>query len=828
MLMKMLLKFAALLIWLTGSPFFTHRCQAQTANIHIHDHALIVEDVEPQPLMAQAKRVSEALAYVGSPLPLEATERLSDLSMEALSKETVHEIQKILDPYCLAIININPEARVKVEKGQAEAVLHQHGWKTFLVKIHNEPNLTAHFDVESPNAHPVFHKSTSHDRMKEENRLTKGQVDNRFLEIAMYNDRPMQHNLSGLELEYAILQVYSRTSGKKEAELSFNAGPGTQDIGFRNAVNILFDVKPSVKVKLNVKDHDGTPTMASFIFMDGIDRFKSTKEDDPFPDDYRLTQARHLDWERDGSDRKTFRSEEISTEKRLRGIYPLPSRRLAWTDEYPDLFFQAQIYRADGEHINLPPGDYTVIYTRGPEYLEKRTHITVPEGKTSVEISFRLERWAHMAKLGWYSGDHHIHAAGCSHYESPEEGVKPEHMWRQIQGEDLNFGSNLAWGPCWYYQKEYFTGDVYPLSNSKNLMRYDVEVSGFPSSHAGHLVLMNLEEDDYPNTTKIEEWPTWTLPILQWAKNQGGVVGYAHSGWGLQPVSKTSDLPNYVLPEMSGIGANEYVVTVAHDAVDLYSLGDTPPAWELNMWYHTLSSGFRVRASGETDFPCISDEKVGRARIYAKLDKGLNFDDFMEATKEGNSYVSTGAAHIIDYKINDVMLGDGKSELNVKKGTNLNISFKVAAFLKEEQDEIGAIIASRQPVGPPHWHAEKARIGKSRKVPVELIVNGEPVAKQEIEADGAWQNLTFNYEIDESSWVALRILPAVHTNPIFVLVERQPIQRAKSAQWCLDAVDQCWKTKSARFRDSEIEEAEKAYEHARKVYREILESARKH
>ena len=28
-------------------------------------------------------------------------------------------------------------------------------------------------------------------------------------------------------------------------------------------------------------------------------------------------------------------------------------------------------------------------------------------------------------------------------------------------------------------------------------MRYDVEVSGFPSQHAGHLCLLRLKEDDY-------------------------------------------------------------------------------------------------------------------------------------------------------------------------------------------------------------------------------------------------------------------------------------------------------------------------------------------
>jgi hypothetical protein len=172
-----------------------------------------------------------------------------------------------------------------------------------------------------------------------------------------------------------------------------------------------------------------------------------------------------------------------------------------------------------------------------------------------------------MSKFGWYSADHHIHAAGCSHYESPEEGVKPLNMFRQIKGEDLNLGSNLTWGPSWYYQKQYFTGKDDSLSDKQNLLRYDIEVSGFPSSHAGHICLLNLKEDDYPNTKVIEDWPSWTLPVLQWAKKQGGITAYAHSGWGLEPVTPTSAIPNYVVPKLDGIGANEYVVTVTRTAI---------------------------------------------------------------------------------------------------------------------------------------------------------------------------------------------------------------------------------------------------------------------
>ena len=64
------------------------------------------------------------------------------------------------------------------------------------------------------------------------------------------------------------------------------------------------------------------------------------------------------------------------------------------------------------------------------------------------------------------------------------------------------------------------------------------------------------------------------------------------------------------------------------------------------------------------------------------------------------------------------------------------------------------------------------------------------------EADStlAIEDLTFDYKPEFSSWVALRIFPACHTNPVFVEVDGKPIRASKkSAQWCVDAVETCWK-----------------------------------
>ena len=770
----------------------------------------IVTVEEPQPFIAQAMRLIEALEFLGSELPAADARRLAELRDEAPSQLVVEEIQRILDPYVLAMVQINPEARVSVVRGPTPAELVQGGWKAVLVKVHNAGSVRGRLEVESPNAEPVLHVSTGSPRASDDTVITPGQSANRFLELVMYRRRPMLPQLSGLPLEYAILQLNSKVAGQREARIGFHVGQGTQDLGFRNAIDVLFDAQPSVPVYFRVADHDGTPTTASFVITDGVERLA---DDQAFPDDYRLSLARRRaldDWQSPGPNR-------------LVGVYPLPSRRSAMTDTFPDFYFHAQVYHSDGEYVSLPPGTYDVVYTRGPEYLPQTKQITVPIDAQTVEESFELTRWVDMSSFGWHSGDHHVHAAGCSHYESPEEGVDPEHMWRQGVGEDLNVICVLNWGPSWYHQKQFFDGDVHVLSDDRNVMRYDVEVSGFPSSHAGHLVLLRLDEDDYPSTSMIEEWPSWTLPVLEWGRQQAGVVGYAHSGFGLQPLEPTTDLPNYVMARFDGIGANEYVVTVTHDAVDFISAGNTPIAWELNIWYHTLNTGFRTRISGETDFPCVYDDRVGMTRTYAKIDGPLDFDAFADATRDGRSYVSDGRSHLMDFAVNGRAVGTDDSEVQLSGAQTVTVTAKVAAYLPPEQDEVGAAIAARAMAQPPFWHIERARIGTSRTVPVELIVNGQAVDRVELEADGTWHDVSFDVPLVRSSWVALRVLYSSHTNPMFALVDDAPIRASRqSAEWCRLAVDQCWAMKEPLIREEERAEAEAAYDHARRVYDEII------
>jgi hypothetical protein len=711
--------------------------------IVLADDLPIVANVELQPLAAQAERVAQALELNGEPL--------SPSERDELGKAAgVQAIQTILDRHCLVGVNINPESRVKVQEGPAKPELMEQGWRSFLVKVHNEAGVTAVLGVDSRNSGRLAGSP-------------EGLVGRRWLDLQMFNTQPMRERLSGLEVEYRILQLYSRDVGRREAQLSFNVGQGTQDLGFRNDIDILFTARPAARVTLRVLDFDDQPTTGSFLIRDSAGR-----------------------------------------------VYPSQAKRLA-----PDFAFQPQVYRADGESVALPPGEYSIEYTRGPEYRKKTQRVRV--ASDPLTLTFRLDRWIDPAKLGWYSGDHHVHAAGCAHYERPTEGVYPQDMMRHILGEDLKVGAVLSWGPGWYFQKTFFEGKNNPLSTSQNLMRYDVEVSGFPSSHTGHIVLLGLKEQDYPGSKRIEDWPSWGVPIFRWAKQQGAVAGFAHSGWGL--ALKKEALPSEEIPPFDGIGANEYVVGVTQDLVDFISTVDTPYAWELNVWYHTLSAGYRTRISGETDFPCIYGDRVGLGRSYVRQRAKLDYRDWVDGIREGRNYVSDGKSHVLEFQVNGLEMGDRGSEVRLDAPGMVQVKANVAALLDQTPNDA----IRRQPYDQkPYWDLERARIGDSRRVPLELVVNGVAVARQEIEADGKIRPVSFAQKIDRSSWVALRILPSSHSNPVFVLLGGKPIRSRTDAQWCLRAVDQCWSQKAPKMRLEERGEAERVYQSARAAYKDRM------
>ena len=191
----------------------------------------VVEGVEPESFRAHCGRLLETLEALKAPLPADTARALRDVLRKEGTREpddTATRVQKLLDPLCLVGVTINPESRVKAARGPASAGLVQDREAVLLIKVHNEAGVTHALKLTSVQVR------------------APGKAEGKgWLEAAVHTAEPSGGRLSGHKLEYVIVRLTALEAGKREATLKFDVGQGTQDLGFRAEVPVLFTVRPA-------------------------------------------------------------------------------------------------------------------------------------------------------------------------------------------------------------------------------------------------------------------------------------------------------------------------------------------------------------------------------------------------------------------------------------------------------------------------------------------------------------------------------------------------------------------------------------------------------
>jgi hypothetical protein len=190
----------------------------------------VVAEVDWKTFRAHCQALLDAMQKREATLPAETLKAMRALLAKQTPddpSEAARAVQKLLDAHCLIGVTINPESRVKAARGPRKPVLIRDRTVHVLVKVHNDGGVTHPLSATSPQ------------------KIEPGKKDrDRWLELAVVDQKPLSKRLSGGKVEYRLLALTARQSGKREATLAFDVGQGSQDLGFRAEVPILFTVRP--------------------------------------------------------------------------------------------------------------------------------------------------------------------------------------------------------------------------------------------------------------------------------------------------------------------------------------------------------------------------------------------------------------------------------------------------------------------------------------------------------------------------------------------------------------------------------------------------------
>ena len=269
--------------------------------------------------------------------------------------------------------------------------------------------------------------------------------------------------------------------------------------------------------------------------------------------------------------------------------------------------------------VELEPGDYRLSVSRGMEFIPIHKDFTVEAGKLA-EYTIRLERWTDLAKLGWYSGDVHVH-------HPTQQKSHREFLLRYAEAEDLNVVNVLEMG---HHQGTDFKQLGFGKEFREIRGNYCL-VSGQeePRSTFGHIIGLN--------TTKLARdlstYDFYDLAFNRIHAQKGALVGFAHFSW------NGCNLPR---------GFPWYVSTEALDFVELLQFA------KINRpdYYDYLNLGFRLTAAAGSDIPWGST--IGECRTYVFTGgKKLDIDAWFDGLRQGHTFVSNGPAlfFTVDAKI---------------------------------------------------------------------------------------------------------------------------------------------------------------------------------
>ncbi len=442
----------------------------------------------------------------------------------------------------------------------------------------------------------------------------------------------------------------------------------------------------------------------------------------------------------------------------------------------PDLFYRERLWRSgrdaktlevtardqshfillkgEGEYFLPASKDYRIEAYRGFAYEPAaETFALEADAEHTVELALEPVEGAQ----GWISADDHIHLV-----REPEDDAL---FLEWLDAEDLAVGNFLELQRQQHAAIQYGFGERAEAREEGRSIRSGHESR---SRFYGHVLALGPREMVRPLSIGLEyanSPEAWPSPGVLFGRIRalGGLAGFAHF-YGSQPSSSL-------------------LMNLAHDELDfieLFQFGEL----KTEQWYELLNAGFRVTGLAGSDFPA----NIGRYESWPRSIPLLGPERALVPGAPGESAYETWSR------------GVRRGAVTLTNGPLLELAFEdgsgpgaVAEWSGDVRAIRGTALAS--------WHRPIEA--------VELVVNGNVVARQQAEAGATELELRFQTSIAGSVWVVARAqapsLPnepeiRAHTNPAYFLHDGEPPYRPETRR----ALAERWGAEARYYREAPL------------------------
>ncbi len=458
--------------------------------------------------------------------------------------------------------------------------------------------------------------------------------------------------------------------------------------------------------------------------------------------------------------------------------------------------------------IQLSPGKYFVRVHHGKEFLPQ--HRTIEVTGADAHVTFRLKRVINMARLGWYSGETHVHrrVRELSNVMLAEDlnVAFPVTYWTTdgLTRPNLEPSSLRGQGPSPMGPRKDFGSKPIRVDATHVVFPRNTEYEVFNMGPRGHVLgavfILNHKSVFAQTAPPIAD-------IARQAHREGALLDLDKHSWPwsmmLVPIAKVDlyELANNSVWRTNFGFRRSSVAPADYMNVEMVNGLMTERGWlqfGFENYYSLLNCGFSLKPTAGTASG-VHPVPLGYSRVYVHLDGEFNGRKWIEGLRRGTSFVTTGP--LILAKLEERLAGH--------------------IFSQERQAKTYRMtgrVFSRRPLQS-----------------IDVIVNGQIVRQIDAEprgneTDGFVSTFSAAVAIAESSWIAVRCFePHVgrrvrfaHTAPWQIHVNKEPVRpRREQVEYLIKRMQD----EIARSRGVLSGAALKEFEEALAIYQELARTA---